>query len=169
MLKNKSLLYGLGIGLMAGALLLELMNTVANPQTSMPAADPLDKAQVKELALQYFKVYEKEEAVYDQTQLDQTVQQKVEEERQKLAAAQPAPAPAPAPADALKEIYIYVAPGIVVSQVGDMLVTSGVIADKNAFLTEMNNRGLNEKVKIGVLAFKGPQTLEQVLAAVTGQ
>ncbi|AFC31850.1 hypothetical protein PM3016_5128 [Paenibacillus mucilaginosus 3016] len=168
MLKNKSLLYGLGLGLMAGALLLELMNTVANPQTVMPQeAAPLDKAQIKELALQHFKVYEKEEAVYDQAQLDQTVQQKVEEERQKLAAAQPAPAPAPA--DAVKETYIYVFPGTVVSQVGDMLVTSGVIADKNAFLTEMNNRGLNEKVKIGVHVFKGPQTLDQVLAAITGQ
>ncbi|MCZ8520026.1 MULTISPECIES: hypothetical protein [Paenibacillus] len=168
MLKNKSLLYGLGIGLIAGTLMLQLMNTVAHPQTTMPetAAGQLDKAQIKELALQHFQVYEKDQAVYDQAKVDQIVQQKVAEEQQKLAAQQPAPA---AGAGAVKEVYVYVAPGIVVSQVGDMLVASGVIPDKTAFLTEMNNRQLNEKVKIGVHAFKGTLTLEQVLAIVTGQ
>jgi len=161
---NQSLLYGLGSGLIAGAVLLQLMNAVApgnkpspSQELAAPVPEAMSKDQIKEAAAVYFNVYEKNEKVYTQSETDALIAQRVQEEKSK----------APAPAEPQNEIYIFVAPGFGVTQVSDMLYQSGVITDKKSFEDEMVNKQLAAKIVAGVHVFKGPQTLEQVTTGLT--
>ncbi|CAG7623797.1 endolytic transglycosylase MltG [Paenibacillus allorhizosphaerae] len=167
MRNNKSLLYGLGTGLIIGAILLQLMNAASSAGHTMPVsavpnatAMDLDQKQIKEAASKYFQVFDKAEKLYTQPQLDSFVQQKLKEEKDKRDA-QPSASP--------KETYIYISKGLVSYQVADVLYQSGVIADRKAFEDEMNKKQLNDKIVSGIHAFKGPQELQQVIAKITAQ
>jgi phage-related minor tail protein len=167
MLNNKSLLYGLGTGLIMGAVLLQLMNSVpsagnAAPKTAVPnpTIEDLDQKQVKEIASKYFQVFDKADKLYSQPQVDVLIQQKVKEEKDKQAAQPPAPVQT-------KETYVYIAKGLVASNVADMLYQSGMITDRKAFEDEMNRKQLNDKIVPGIHVFKGPQELAQVINSIT--
>ncbi|NOU93403.1 hypothetical protein GC093_09255 [Paenibacillus sp. LMG 31456] len=164
---NKSLLYGLGTGLIAGALLLQLMNLATSPgkQQGIAANNPvspseMDRQQLKEAASKYYKVYENDQKLYNQAQVDTIVQQKLKEEQDKA----PAVAPAPSP---VKETYIYVYDGQSAGIVADMLVKSGVITDRAAFEELMAKQQLNAKIIAGVHVFKGTLDLSQVVTNLT--
>ncbi|TDF98200.1 hypothetical protein [Paenibacillus piri] len=167
---NKSWLYGLGTGLIAGALLLELMN-VASPANKQPGtanASPssLDKQQLKDAAAKYFQVFENDQKLFSQAQLDTIVQQKLKEEKEKQppAAAQPVKEPVK---ETVKEVYIYVYNGQSAGVVADMLLKSGVITDRTAFEELMAKQQLNDKIIAGVHAFKGQPDLSQVASILT--
>ncbi|TVY10630.1 hypothetical protein [Paenibacillus cremeus] len=172
MMNKKSLLYGLGSGLIIGAVLLQLMNSVvpptgkAAPKSAVPSPtiEDLDQKQVKEIAGKYFQVYDKADKVYSQQQVDALVQQKVKEEKDKNAAQAPAQAPTQPP-----ETYIYVSRGLTATNVADLLEQSSVITDRKAFVDEMNKKQLNDKIVTGVHHFKGPQELQQVVTNITTQ
>ncbi|MGG2201719.1 hypothetical protein [Paenibacillus validus] len=85
MSNKKSLLYGLGSGMIAGSVLLQLMSfaPAANQGLSkedlqQPAAETMTREQIKEKASVYFNVYEKDVKVYLQPQVDALVQQRCE-------------------------------------------------------------------------------------------
>ncbi|KPV60649.1 hypothetical protein QJ48_03695 [Paenibacillus sp. A3] len=169
MLKNKSLLYGLGIGLILGAILLQLMNAVApssSAASKQPAAgqapEEMDRVRLKEVASTYFNVYDKSQKLYDQPQVDALIAQKLKEERDKQAAQPQSAAPD-------KETYIYVSKGMTAAQVADLLQQSGVIADRNAFVDTMKQKQMNDKIISGLHVFKGPLELTQVIANLTTQ
>ncbi|MFH5183199.1 hypothetical protein ACHHV8_11520 [Paenibacillus sp. TAB 01] len=169
MLNKKSLLYGLGSGLIAGAVLLQLMN-VAKPAplpSSPPGSvsvDEMNAQQLKQAASIYYQVYEKDQKLYTQAQVDTLVQQKVKEERDKQPAAPAQPAQEPA-----KETYILITKGMTAGNVADLLLQSGVIADRQAFEDAMAAQGLNDKIVAGVHVFKGAQDVNQVLGNLTSQ
>jgi predicted TIM-barrel enzyme len=168
MLTNKSLLYGLGIGLIIGASLLQLMN-VAKPSAVktdlMKGAtiSEMDRVQLKEAASKYFQVFDNDQKMLSQTQVDALVLQKVKEEKDKQPAEQP---PAPVK-EVVKETYIFVSSGLNAGNVGDLLVTSGVITDRKAFEDMMYQQQLNEKIVSGVHVFKGPMELARVVSNIT--
>ncbi len=169
MLKNKSLLYGLGTGLILGAVLLQLMNEAApanSAASKRPAAgqapEEMDLIRLKEVASTYYNVYDKSQKLYDQTQVDAMIAQKLKEENDKQAAQ-------PQPAAPDKETYIYVSKGMTAVQVADLLQQSGVIADKTAFVGMMKQKQLNDKIVSGVHVFKGFPELAQVIANLTTQ
>ncbi|MED4602711.1 hypothetical protein P9314_18845 [Paenibacillus validus] len=165
MSNKKSLLYGLGSGMIAGSVLLQLMSfaPAANQGLSkedlqQPAAETMTREQIKEKASVYFNVYEKDVKVYLQPQVDALVQQRVNEELEKERAK---------PVEPVREVYINVTSGLVLWQVSDLLYQSGVIADKKTFEEEMRKRRLAGSINTGVHVFKGPQTLEQVITGLT--
>ncbi|SFL45724.1 hypothetical protein SAMN03159341_106155 [Paenibacillus sp. 1_12] len=168
MLTNKSMLYGLGIGLIIGASLLQLMNAarpaaVKSDLLKSTAISELDHDQLKESASKYFQVFEIDQKMISQSQADALVQQKVKEEKDKQPVVQP-----PAPVNqVVKETYIYVSPGLNAGNVGDLLVTSGVISDRKAFEDMMYQQQLNEKIVSGVHVFKGPVELARVVSNIT--
>ncbi|MDO3676306.1 hypothetical protein [Paenibacillus ehimensis] len=169
MLKNKSLLYGLGTGLILGAVLLQLMNAVAPASTAASkqpeagqAPEEMDRIRLKEVASTYFNVYDKNQKLYDQPQVDAMIAQKLQEERDKQAAQPQSAAPD-------KETYIYVSKGMGAAQVADLLQQSGVIADRTAFVDTMKQKQLNDKIVSGLHVFKGAQELTQVIANLTTQ
>ncbi|SCW42530.1 hypothetical protein SAMN04487970_1006178 [Paenibacillus tianmuensis] len=167
MLKNKSLLYGLGTGLILGAVLLQLMNAVApssSAASKQPAAgqapEEMDRIRLKEAASTYFNVYDKSQKLYDQPQVDAMIAQKLKEEKDKQAAQPQSAAPD-------KETYIYVSKGMTAAQVADLLQQSGVIADRTALVDELRQKQLNDKIISGVHGFKGSQELTQIIANLT--
>lgn len=170
MLKNKSLLYGLGTGMILGAILLQLMNAVVpsgsaaskQPATGQ-APEEMDRVRLKEVASTYFNVYDKSQKLYDQPQVDAMIAQKLKEEKDKQAATQPQSA---APD---KETYIYVSKGMTAAQVADLLQQSGVITDRTAFVDTMKQKQLNDKIISGLHVFKGPLELTEVIANLTTQ
>ncbi|MCP1305856.1 hypothetical protein [Paenibacillus tyrfis] len=167
MLKNKSLLYGLGTGLILGAVLLQLMNAVAPSSSAAPkqpaagqAPEEMDRVRLKEVASTYFNVYDKSQKLYDQPQVDALIAQKLKEERDKQAAQPQSAVPD-------KETYIYVSKGMTAAQVADLLQQSGVIADRNAFVDTMKQKQMNDKIISGAHVFKGSQELTQVITNLT--
>lgn len=162
MLNNKSLLTGLGSGLILGAVLLQLMNAASSTAARGSSLQDMDPMELKELASVHFQVYEKDQKLYDQAQADALVRQKLQQEKEKQAAETQ-----PAASEPDKEIYIYVASGLRAGNVADMLVRSGVITDRKAFEDEMRAQRLNDKIVTGVHVFKIPVELSEVIANLT--
>lgn len=167
MFNNKPLLYGMGSGLIVGAILLQLMNAVMAPAAADPAAsgltvpklEEMDSQELKKAASAYFNVYEKSEVLYTQKQADELVQQRLKEEAGK----QPAPAP---PA---KETSIYISKGQTATQVAEMLQLSGVVTNRQAFEEAMNRQRLTDKIVSGTHIFVGQPELAQVISQITTQ
>lgn len=167
MLKNKSFLFGAGAGLIAGALLLQLMSITVPTGSASAGTEPkaMDKQQLKEAAAGYFHVYEKDEKVYNQAQADALIQQKLKEEKEKLAGQQAQPAK-----ETVREsTYVYISKGLTAGNVADLLLQSGVISDRKAFDDAMLKQQLNDKIVAGIHTFRGPQELSQVLTNITSQ
>jgi cell division protein YceG involved in septum cleavage len=109
----------------------------------------------------YYQVYDKEQKLFTQAQVDSTVQQKLKEEQDKQAAQPPVK-------ETVKETYIFVGAGQSAGNVADMLVRSGVIADRAAFVELMARQQLNDKIIAGVHAFTGgPLDPTQVASILT--
>ncbi|MDF2962589.1 MAG: hypothetical protein K0S39_4324 [Paenibacillus sp.] len=166
---KKSWLYGLGTGLIAGALLLQLMNIAVSPAKQSGTADKvaspaeMDRQQLKEAASKYFQVYENDQKLFNQAQVDTIVQQKLKEEKDK----QPAVVPPPPVKETVRETYIFVSSGATAGNVADMLIKSGVITDRAAFEDLMDKQQLNDKIIAGVHVFKGVVDLNQVVSNLT--
>lgn len=162
MANNKSMLTGLGAGLILGAVLLQLMNAAPTTAVSGPSLEEMNPAQLKEAASNYFQVYDKEQKVYDQTQADALVLQRLHEEKEKQAVE-----PQPAAPASVKEAYIYISSGLTAGNVADMLLAGGVITDRKAFEDEMRGKRLNDKIVAGVHVFKSPMELSEVITNLT--
>ncbi|ALS21664.1 MULTISPECIES: hypothetical protein [Paenibacillus] len=162
MANNKSMLTGLGAGMILGAVLLQLMNASSSTAVSGPDLEEMNPAQLKEAASVYFQVYDKDQKLYDQTQLDALVLQKLQQEKEKLAAEQQSAASAP-----VKETYIYISGGLTAGHVADMLLASGIITDRKAFADEMRRKRLNDKIVTGIHVFKSPMELSEVITKLT--
>ncbi|MCR8630783.1 hypothetical protein [Paenibacillus radicis (ex Xue et al. 2023)] len=169
---NKSLLYGLGTGLIAGAILLQLMNIAASPSkqtgaTANPASPAgMDRQQLKDAASKYYQVFENDQKLYTQAQVDTLVQQKLKEEKDKQPAAAGTP---PAVKETVKETYILINGGQTAGVVADMLLKSGVITDRAAFEDIMAKQQLNDKIIAGIHVFKGALDLNQVVSIITSR
>jgi poly-beta-hydroxyalkanoate depolymerase len=79
--KNKMYVYGLGVGLIVGAILLQLMNIALHqPGNYTPApTDELDPTELQQQAAEYFQVFDKKTKVYTQPEFDEELQKKVQE------------------------------------------------------------------------------------------
>lgn len=162
MINNRPLLVGVGVGLIAGVLLLQLMSVTA-PSGAAAGPKEMDRQQLKDAASQYFNVYEKDQKLYNQSQVDALLQQKLKEGENTPDLAQPSSE------TVVAATYIYISKGLTAGNVADLLVTSGVISDRKAFVEAMQKQQLNDKIVAGVHTFRGPQELSQVLTNITSQ
>jgi hypothetical protein len=168
---NKSLIVGLGIGLIVGATLLYMMNTVvqAGKKTPlMPSAqtvDTLTEKQIKDLAEPYFQLFPKNEKMYSKAEVDTLVKQKVTEELAKAPQAAPVqPKPEPAPA---KKTYLYIYNGSNASQVSEMLYQAGLIVDRKQFEDELTKSQLAGKIRYGIHVFEDQPDLNAIITNLT--
>lgn len=169
MLNKKSLFYGIGCGLIAGAALLQLMNSAVSPHISaVPSSsvtpEEMSRQQLKEAASKQFQVFDKDQKLFTQAQLDASVQQKLKEEKDK----QP-PASAQTPQQTVKETYVLISKGLTAGNVADLLLSAGVITDRKSFEDAMASKQLNDKIVAGIHVFKGTQDLNQILTNITSQ
>jgi hypothetical protein len=158
--KNRAMMSGIGIGLIAGAILLQVMLAAkgAGAAPSVPSGkvppDEMDPKQLKEAAAKYYQVYEKNEKVYTQTEVDKKVQEALKAQPNQGAAAAPA---------AGKKVAVYISPGLVASQVAELLYRCGVVADRNAFEKLLNEQQITSKIQVGYHIFEGTPDPQQVI------
>ncbi|WNQ13760.1 hypothetical protein MJA45_12305 [Paenibacillus aurantius] len=155
MLKNRSLLKGLGIGLMVGAFLVQLMNGAAaiesrtalnNPEPSYDVETLKTKAAEKGLVVESRKDWEALNAAA------------------KKAEQTPAPTTAPAPSAPERTIFLY--KDMSFSQVEEYLFVSGVIQDRLAFQQKIAAGKLENRIQAGLYTFKVNSSIEEVIAKI---
>ncbi|KRE83160.1 hypothetical protein ASG89_13655 [Paenibacillus sp. Soil766] len=165
MFKNKALVTGIGIGIIVGALLLQVMLIrPSSPSKSGISLEEMDPQKLKEEASKYYVVLEKNVKIYTQAELDTAIQKKLKEETDKLAAAKPSEQPKATSPTAPVKIVIYVQPNLDATAVADLLVNSGVITDRKAFVTELDKQGGNTKIQVGYHEFVGVTDLQAIVS-----
>ncbi|UJF35371.1 endolytic transglycosylase MltG [Paenibacillus hexagrammi] len=165
MFKNRSYMYGIGTGIIVGAILLEMMTISQRPTPAQESApiEEMEPQKLKEQASKFYQVYEKDEKLYTQADFDASVQKRVQDELAKQPAAtnpsaQPQAQPAP-----VSRVVVYVQPNLDATAVGELLLNSGVISDRKAFAAELEKQGGSYKIQIGYHQFQGTLTMEDVV------
>jgi gas vesicle protein len=154
--KNRALVTGIGLGIIVGAILLQVMLIrPSSPSKSGISLEEMDPQKLKEEASKYYLVLEKNVKMYTQTELDSAVQKKLKEETDKLAASKPQDQSKASPPTVSSKIVIYVQQNLDASTVADLLFRSGVISDRKAFITELDKQGGNTKIQVGYHEFEG--------------
>lgn len=169
MLKNRSFLKGMGTGVIVGAMLLQLMLLVQDTKDRVnlpdntadkPAQAELTAELVREKAASLnLQVFDKGIKLYNQAQLEETVNKAVEAAKAEAAAALPAPGP--------KQVTVYITPGMTAVQVVDYLYQSGVIVDRLAFQTAISQQQATASIRSGLYTFNLNESIPDVIAKLT--
>lgn len=164
MFKNRALVTGIGIGIIVGAILLQVMLIrPSSPSKSGITLEEMDPQKLKEEASKYYLVLEKNVKMYTQAELDAAIQKKLKEETDKLAAARPQDQPKVSPPPVSSKIVIYVQQNLDASTVADLLFRAGVISDRKAFITELDKQGGNTKIQVGFHEFEGKMEMPTIV------
>lgn len=196
MFKDRRFLSGLGVGIVAGALLLQLM-TIGQQQADLPNADQSDQKTYTEQEVEQMVEKAKAEAKAEAnapvdaaaTGSDSTAsvdQVKMPEEPDAPEApAQPddvktaeQPEQPTAPdADSVSEdavqsitteqVVIRIEPGANLTTTAKILADNGLITSQNKFISKMKRD--KKLVRAGYFAFKGEPTLEEVVQTLTSK
>ncbi|TMV52061.1 endolytic transglycosylase MltG [Paenibacillus mesophilus] len=169
MFKNRLFLYGLGLGLIAGAVMLQLMFKV-DEMERLPTVEQL-QADAGKLS---YKVVPKEQPVYSDKEIEAIKQKAAEEERNKIAKQTAAPAPAPTnapPAQAVVKTIktVYISERMDASQVADMLANAGVLPDSAGLVASLNQKKLTTRIRAGSYSFEDQPSVDDVIAKITIQ
>jgi hypothetical protein len=172
--KNKMYLNGLGVGLIVGAILLQLMlvskeasskfsaaETMASvkPQPSQPAQSAdIDSQKLKAEAAKSFQVFDKGVKFYKQAEFDAEWQKKLKEEKDKSAAASPVPN---------KRTYIYIQPDLPASSVAELLYRAEIVTDRRTLEEELVKQNVVNKMQVGFHVFEGTPNMQQVIKNLT--
>ena len=168
MASRKTYLYGLGSGLIAGALLLQLASI---GETSVGLSDAELEAAA---AASGFVLKDANVAWYNEDEVNARIEKAVEQARSEAAPATP-PAEAPAqeapqaaPSDAPSPmVYAFtVAPGTELTTVAKLLYELGLVSDYNGFLLEMKERGLAGKIQAKHYRFDAVPTMDELIEAL---
>lgn len=168
MFRNKIYLYGLGIGLIVGAVLLQLMiisskysqtDTIANVTSNIPIEE-LDAQKLKAEAAKSFQVFDKNVKVYIQADFDAELQKKLKEEKDKLPTASSSPA---------KRTYLYIQPNLPASSVAELLYKAEIVTDRRAFEEALIKQDVTNKMQVGFHMFEGAPDLQQIIKNLTSE
>jgi hypothetical protein len=165
--RNKIYLSGLGLGLIIGAILLQLMlvskeasskysasNVAATGTGTKAPLEDMDPQQLKAEAEKSFQVFDKTVKVYTQAEFDAELQKKMKEEKDKLAAAGPVQA---------KRTYVYIQPNLPASSIADLLYHAEIVTDRRALEEELQKQNITNKMQVGFHLFEGTPDLQQVI------
>ena len=178
MLRNKSFLVGLGSGLIAGAVMLQLMWKVDEMEIQTKAsASPLTQQQLQSEAERLNL------KVYTPQQVDDLKAKAIEEERVRLAklatpAPTSAPATAPSPSPTATPSASPAAANIDVkavtipdrwdaTSVANLLLEKRIILDTTKFIALLEEQKLSGKILPGTYAFVNSPDLAEVIKKIT--
>jgi hypothetical protein len=168
-LKDNRLLAGLGIGLILGAILLQLMNLAVSGvgQNALTGDSAISE---KEYTLEELRdiadqldhyIIEKSAVVYTQKELDDAVLQAVEE-------ASVSETPEEKPVDSKVTSYRFtIKAGMVTDEVTDLLMDIGLINDAESFKKELSDRNLNNRIQVGTFEFNEKPSLTELINKIT--
>ncbi|HEY0826969.1 MAG TPA: hypothetical protein VGE40_02645 [Bacilli bacterium] len=163
MFKNKFFLNGLGIGLIVGAILLQIMIYADKPlpeQGNVPE-DPMDETELVEAV---------EKLGYSVIKKDLTStpspQEKTDITPVPALTSSPSPVITQSPSPS-KEITVIIPRGSGSEAVGNLLFKSKVISNVDEFVKAVENRKLTNKIQSGSFSFTGKETLNEILKIIT--
>jgi hypothetical protein len=172
--KNKMYLNGLGVGLIAGAILLQLMIVSKEASSKFSAAETMssgkpqvtgsappadaDLQKLKAEAAKSFQVFDKNVKLYTQAELDAELQKKLKEEKDKSTAGTPT---------AAKRTYIYIQPSLPASSVAELLYKAEIVTDRRALEEELVKQNVVNKMQVGFHVFEGMPNMQQVIKNLT--
>lgn len=173
MFKNRFFLYGLGIGLITAALLLELLS-YAEQDRIHPTTEPIhwdvwfaeDIDQLQSIADEHgYRIVASEVQLYTEEQLEDELQQVREQlNQQEAMTADPEPSEEVPDSDVFK---ISITRGMTMSDVAEALVESGLLQTDTEFRDVMYERRLNTKIKSGIYEFPHSITVEDIVDQIT--
>lgn len=191
MMKNRHFLLGIGIGLIVGALLLQLMNTAQEVGTKeLYTADQVKKA-AESLGL---KVYGEDDEVFTAEEWEKktetkqkksqssptdtvkpnapnapsapkntkSVQPKVPAKPNKPSTEKPAEVDKP-----VTKISVKITPGTTLTQVGSILKLSGVISDQESFIKQAKSKKLTKNIRTGSYQFVPGESFDSIAEKLT--
>lgn len=166
MRKRRGWLIGLGLGLMLGAGMLQLMNAARSMSESGPLATAsISQEQLEqEAADRGFRLVGNDEETYTKEQLDAAVAA-AKQEAEKAAASADRPSGGGAASEPVKEYDLYVRPNASLQEVANALEAMGLIDDKAAFIRLA--KPYSGKLRVGLCRFAGKPTPEDIVAELT--
>ncbi|MDF2721423.1 MAG: hypothetical protein K0Q59_1098 [Paenibacillus sp.] len=177
MLKNRFFLYGLGIGLICGAVLLQLMvkveqmenSSLSKQQTALPAQQPsaMTLEQLQEQAGKLnMKVVAKEQTIYSDQDIAKIKQQAAEEERSKAAVPNAVP-PTIVEQKPSTIRTAYITEQMNAYQVAELLVKAGILPESGTFIANLAKKKLETRIIAGAYAFADQTAVDDIIAAIT--
>lgn len=172
MFKNRLFLYGLGTGLVVGAILLQLMfkvDELENRPLDQTAATTVEQLQTLADPLHY-KVVPKEQQSYAEADIEAIKQKAAEDERSRLAKQTPPQVPATAetpPAAPVRTVYI--SERMDASQVAELFEKANILPAGSGLIAGLRDKNLTTRIRPGVYSFQGTVTVDDVIAQITIQ
>lgn len=173
MRKHRSWLMGLGIGLILGASMLQLIIT-AKEQAEGAAELPMTREQLeKEAGRANFVVYPASETLYTEEQLQAKLDEAAKATKEPEPSASAAPPEAEqSPSDAPKAeetdaepVKLYVKANMSLQEVGDKLEELGVVADGQDFVSQ--SKAIAKSLDVGTAVFVGQPSYEEIRQELT--
>jgi len=182
-LKDNRLLIGLGIGLIIGAILLELMNLALSgvDQDALLNDNILEDRQytleeLKAIAENLdYNIIEKSVVLYTQSDMDAAIHN-AKESTVIDPVVEATEADAPVDKVLIEEkssnvektsYHITIKSGMVTEEVTALLITVGLISEADSFKDELNRRKLNNKIQVGVFEFPTKPSLTELINKIT--
>ncbi|WP_127580666.1 hypothetical protein [Paenibacillus koleovorans] len=179
MLKNRTFIIGLGIGLIAGAVLLQLLwiadperNEATAEQTGLPMTQQQLALEAERLQL---KVVPKDQIAYTTAQIEEIKRRAIEDDKAKSAATTPSPTSSnaasststPVPTVQPTALMVYIPDKLDATSVAHLLVQYKVLQEPNALIDLLLQRGLTEKIRYGNYTFDKLNDAEDVMKKIT--
>ncbi|TLS49821.1 endolytic transglycosylase MltG [Paenibacillus antri] len=169
MASRKTYLYGLGTGLIAGSLLLQLASIGQSATSALTEAELQAAATAGGYVLKDARM-----AWFNESEVEARVAEAVEKALEEAAAgagdektAEPAEQPAEAPPAEAAKIYAFtIAEGTELTTVAKLLYELGLVSDYNGFLIEMDERGLAGKIQAKHYRFDRVPTMDELIEAL---
>lgn len=164
-MRRKTFLYGLGSGLIAGALLVQLGNI------GEMAKRPLDQLPIQEMTREQFRsmaekygygLYDANTSVLTQEEAEHLVQEAAEKAR--------AEALEEAEGDRSSNTTVYaftIAPGSTLQQVALLLEAIGFVQDADSFMNNMKAQGLSSRIRAGAYRFDEVPAFDELAEKLT--
>jgi hypothetical protein len=173
--KNKFFLYGLGLGLIAGAVLLQLMFKVDEMEgrtlDAGQSASALEQLQAQADKLNY-KIVPKAQTIYSDKDIETLKQKAAEEERNKIAkqtASPSVPGASPSQPAAKTVRTVYISERMDASQVADMFVKANLLPDTSGLVASLYQKKLTTRIRAGSYSFEDQPTVDDIIAQITIQ
>jgi len=164
-LKNRTFVTGLGIGLIAGAVLLQLLET-ANGIKNRPLAGELTLDELKEaVEKQNYKLVPQDERTYTEQEIERLKQKAAEEERQRLAAENNSVS---APQGKVIRT-VYIPDRTNAADVANILAKANIIAEPDSLINRMKELQLITKIRYGVYTFETIPELDELIRLLTDE
>ncbi|MBN2983627.1 MULTISPECIES: hypothetical protein [Cohnella] len=174
MRKYRGLIIGLGLGLMLGAAMLQLILTAES--MSLPSGGIASETLEEEAEAQGFALVPAGEKTYSQQELDRAVAEAVKNAAagggtetggtsEADASASPSPEASPAPAPAPEKLVFYIRANATLKEVATALKGLALIEDEDAFIREA--RSYSGKLRVGPSVFVGKPSFEEIIEEIT--